>query len=67
MKICYQCRKCDRQVGELEAKKLDVSQLGSDVLNDTDVQQSLLMQGGGHLTIRTICDNCLEEERFSAR
>ncbi|GGF13099.1 hypothetical protein GCM10010954_09770 [Halobacillus andaensis] len=67
MKIKYYCRQCNRQVGELDAKQTDVSQLGSDVLNDSDQEQTVQMEGEHGLAIRTICDNCKEAEQSSVR
>ncbi|WP_181347327.1 anti-sigma-F factor Fin [Thalassobacillus sp. CUG 92003] len=60
MKIRYYCRRCRRQVGELDNKQVDPSQLGADVLNDTDEQQMVHMSNKGDLNIYTICDNCRE-------
>ncbi|MBA2176995.1 anti-sigma-F factor Fin family protein [Halobacillus locisalis] len=60
MKIRYFCRHCQRQVGELDARQVDVSQLGFDVLNDDDQQQMVHSASNGDLNIRTICDSCKE-------
>ncbi|SFG37051.1 Protein of unknown function [Halobacillus alkaliphilus] len=60
MKIRYYCRHCQRQVGELDAKHVDVSQLGLDLLNEEDHQQMVHMHANGDLNIRTICDSCKE-------
>ncbi|MBH0231837.1 anti-sigma-F factor Fin family protein [Halobacillus yeomjeoni] len=60
MKIRYFCRHCKNQVGELDAKQVDVSQLGFDLLNDEDQQQMVHMNSQGNMDIRTICDSCKE-------
>ncbi|WP_431799710.1 anti-sigma-F factor Fin [Halobacillus andaensis] len=66
MKIKYYCRQCNRQVGQLDAAQADVSQLGSDVLNDADQQQTVQMEGEHGLAIRTICDDCNESKSQSS-
>ncbi|MFC7064158.1 anti-sigma-F factor Fin [Halobacillus seohaensis] len=60
MKIRYYCRQCEQQVGELDTKEVDASQIGSDVLNDSDDSQTIHMQNDGALDIRTLCDSCKE-------
>ncbi|UOQ45970.1 anti-sigma-F factor Fin family protein [Halobacillus salinarum] len=60
MKIRYFCRQCNCQVGELQATEVDVSQLGSEVLNDADDQQVVHMGEDGEINITTLCDACKE-------
>ncbi|WP_082234433.1 anti-sigma-F factor Fin [Halobacillus massiliensis] len=62
MKIRYFCRQCERQVGEVDAQQSDPAQLGFDLLNDSDEQQGITMQGERGIDIKTICDACKEEE-----
>ncbi len=67
MKIRYYCRKCQQQVGELDTKKADAAQLGSDVLNDADDEQMVHMSGSGDLHVKTICDSCKENPASDLR